>query len=257
MHIYIYDTYVNTKKYDNIVAQIETRITDLGLNGKIVRLGVTNSLNNTIEEEVKKGAKTIVVVGNNRIFSLAINTLAKLKARKILNKKVSLGFIPVGKKENEIATFLGIAPEVNACDIISARRLKSLDLGLANDNYFLSEAAITTANTVIEIDENYSLEINEPGDIKIINLLTLTNASAINSSPFDNILDLHISTKSTKKAFNLNKGSAQDSVISFKTLKIINNQIPMVIDGTTKLSSPVNIKIAKEKIDLIVGKIAC
>jgi len=35
MHVYVYDSFLNQKKYDRILARLETRITDLGLNGKI------------------------------------------------------------------------------------------------------------------------------------------------------------------------------------------------------------------------------
>jgi hypothetical protein len=48
MHIYIYDSFVNQKKYDSTTAKIETRITDLGLNGKIVRLGIIISVEEVI-----------------------------------------------------------------------------------------------------------------------------------------------------------------------------------------------------------------
>ncbi len=34
MHVYVYDSFLNQKKYDRILARLETRITDLGLNGK-------------------------------------------------------------------------------------------------------------------------------------------------------------------------------------------------------------------------------
>ena len=38
MHVYIYDSFLNHKKFEKIIARIETRVTDLGLNGKINRL---------------------------------------------------------------------------------------------------------------------------------------------------------------------------------------------------------------------------
>ncbi|MCK4553680.1 hypothetical protein KAU19_01815, partial [Candidatus Parcubacteria bacterium] len=64
MHIYIYDSYVNQKKYDKVLARIETRITDLGLNGKISRLGLMKNIPDLVYNELKRGVKTIIAVGN-------------------------------------------------------------------------------------------------------------------------------------------------------------------------------------------------
>ena len=69
MNVFIYDKFVNEKKFDSIAARIETRITDLGLNGKIVRIGLMNSVDEIIENEVRKESKAIIVVGNNTIFN--------------------------------------------------------------------------------------------------------------------------------------------------------------------------------------------
>ncbi len=253
MHIYIYDSFVNQKKYDSTTAKIETRITDLGLNGKIVRLGMMNSVDEVINNEIKKGAKTIVVVGNNDIFNKAINAIAKTSQEITLTKKIPLGFIPVGKKNNDIAKFLGIGFEESACNIISARRIQTLDLGLANDNYFLTEASITTSGTNLEIDQNYTIEIKEPGTIKIINFPVNTKLPKnFYCCAQDQILDLYIEKTQKKKLFSGNK--EENSLIPFKLLTVINKKKPLIIDETKKLNTPVNIQIAKQKISLIVGK---
>jgi len=255
MHIYIYDTFVNQKKYDATAARIETRITDLGLNGKIVRLGVMNSVDEVIENEMKKGAKTIIVVGNNNIFNKAVNAVARTSEEVTLTKRVPLGFIPVGKKDNDIAGFFGMGFEEEACSIISARRIQKLDLGLANNYYFLTEATIPTQGTNIEIDQSYSLQNGENGDISIINFATNTTLPKnFSSSAQDSVLDLYIEKKKDKKFFRKNRESSKQSIIPFKSLTIINKTKPVTIDRTVKINTPVNIQIAKQKIDLIVGK---
>ena len=103
MNIYIYDSFVTEKKHLNTIARIETRLTDLGLNGKIVRLGVMNSVFDIIDNEARKGAKTFVAVGNIRLLSLCINALAFLQKNNPAYSDLPLGFIPVAKKNNEIA----------------------------------------------------------------------------------------------------------------------------------------------------------
>ena len=255
MHIYIYDSYVNQKKYESTVARIETRITDLGLNGKIIRLGITNSVFDSVENEIKKGAKTIVAVGGDILLNNIINSVAAINSQTQLNKKIPIGYIPVGKKNVELAKNLGTEYEEKACDVLSARRVQTFDLGLVNNNYFLTKATITTAGTTIEIDKNYSLEINKPGEIEIINLpYTNDLPLGVNSNAKDGILELFIKTKETNNPFTTNLNQLSSSVFTFKNLRIINKNKPLTIDNAISIPTPVDIKIANEKISLIVGK---
>lgn len=252
MHVYIYDSYVNQKKYDNIVARIETRITDLGLNGKIFRLGIMNSIDEVVENEIKKGAKTIVAVGNDFIFNKVINSAAKLYSRNISNKNVPIGFIPIGNEDNTLAKILGINNSENACNTLSARRIEKVILGKANNNYFLTTASINTRGTILEIDENFSIENHEPGEVLITN--QQTNTPENNKKKATNNLKLVIKTRETKKIIPIRHGPINKTVLPFSKLKIINKKSPLIIDGSVKINTPVEISQAKEKLNLIVGK---
>ncbi|MBU4347581.1 hypothetical protein KKF23_03420 [Patescibacteria group bacterium] len=245
MHVYIYDSYVNQKKYDKILASIETRITDLGLNGKICRLGLMKNIVSLVDTELKRGAKTIVAVGNDSTVSQVINSMA--------GSSVPLGIIPMGKDNNLIAAGLGIGLEEEACDILSARRITKLNLGQANNLYFLAKAAITNKGTVVEIDKNYSIEIMGPGEINIINL-NINNEplpEKIKIDPQDGILELFIKTKDSKSFF---KKIIGQSVFPFKTLTILNESHPIILDNSIKVPAPAEISIAKQKLNVIVGK---
>jgi len=255
MNVYIYDSYVNEKKYENNIARIETRITDLGLNGKIIRLGMMNSAFDAIENELKKGAKTIIVVGNNQIYNQAINALVRQGGLNSVYQKIPLGFIPVGNKNNEIADYLGYTSEEESCGILSARRIQKLDLAQANNLYFLTQAVITTKNTTLEIDKNYTIEINENGKIAVINLPAMQKLPPeIKSNAKDGILELYIKTNKTKRYLPLNLGQADQSVFTFKKLRIINPGSQVIIDSSIKLQTPVTVSISNFKINLIVGK---
>ena len=65
MYYYIYDSYLAEKKYESTIARIENRLTDLGINGKINRLSFLKNIHQIIGEEVKRGVKTVVVVGSD------------------------------------------------------------------------------------------------------------------------------------------------------------------------------------------------
>jgi len=252
MHVYIYDDYINTKKYDEALARIETRITDLGLNGKIIRLGVMKNIQEAVDNEIKQGAKTIVAVGNDKTISQLVNALIRYKKNQA-ETNVPLGIIPIGEKNNSIAPGLGIKEGEEACDALSARRVELIDVAQANSFYFLSQATITSQETTLEIGKNYSIEIMEPGKISIINLPILKEQSKnVKSSPQDNLLELYIKTKA-KKIIRLNQGGSQ-SFFSAKKITIINKKFPLVIDNTLKISTPVEISITREKLNIIVGK---
>ncbi len=255
MHIYLYDTFVGQKKFDSVLARIETRTTDLGLNGKIVRMGVMNSVAETVANEIKKGAKTITAVGNNALVNKAINAIAGLSAKNVLAKNVPLGIIPVGKKDNTIAEYLGIPSEEAACDILSARRIEKLDLGKANDLYFLTYATITSLGTTIDIDQNYSIEIKGTGDISVVNLPTdIKMPPGSKSNALDGVLELCIKTSGARKFLPISPQQNSASIFSFNKLSIINKNHPLIIDNSISVKTPVVLSLAKEKINVIVGK---
>jgi hypothetical protein len=254
MHIYIYDSFVNEKKHETAIAQIETRITDLGLNGKIIRLGIMNSVFDSIAEEIKRGAKTIIVVGDDKIFNQAVNALAHLQAEEPLARTTPLGFIPLGAKST-LAPFFGIQPAVAACDVLAARRVEKLDLGRVKQNFFLTQAVVPIGQTKIEINQSYSIEILSSGEIYIINLPLLPDwPKEITVSPQDNSLELFIKTKKGK-FLPFQSESARPSVLNFNKLLITNaanNKI--LLDNVLPVDLPAEISLAPEKINLIVGK---
>jgi diacylglycerol kinase family enzyme len=253
MHIYIYDNYINQKKYDRVLAKIETRITDLGLNGKIVRIGMMNSAEEAVKNEMRKGAKTIIAVGNNRIFNVALDSIANFGFRNSLGKKVPLGLIPIDKKDNEIADLLGIPKEEDACDVLSARRISELDLGVAGNRHFLTQAIIRAEGTTVEIDQNYSIENAQSGVIGVANLpFENILPPGAKSSGLDGAMELCIISKI--KSLIPSQGKTSQSVFSFKSLNIFNKDEAVTIDGAISIKTPVTIKISQEKLGIIVGK---
>ena len=252
MHIYIYDSYLNDKKYESSLAKIETRLTDLGLNGKIIRLGTISSIQDTIKEEIKRGAKTFIAVGNIKILNQVTSSMAKFFQNNQIGNTVPLGFIPVGKTQNEFSIKLGIDLEEGACDFLAARRIKIIGLGQVNQEYFLTQAKITTMKTLLEIDANYSIEIKKEGEI-FINNLSLYHYSQpdILSDINDNILELTI--KNNKLAL-FKSNNVNNSVFPFSKLIISNPDKKLLIDNCVEITMPATITVAQEKINLIVGK---
>lgn len=240
MHVYIYDEYLNKPKYNRAINRLEIRLTDLGLNGKIIRLGGIKNIKGTIQNEIKLGAKTIIAVGNNQTVNKIIGSIIDTEIYGDFQKKTLLGLIPVGD-DNSIAQSFGIKNIDEACNILLARRVEKIDLGLVGNYYFLNQASIQSAGTSLEIDD-YILEIEEKGEVRIINLLS-DPKEKIKSNPHDGKLDILIRTR-----------KRDESLITVKKVKINNANEKLIVDGVFEVTTPVEVGIMKDKVNVIVGK---
>lgn len=245
MNIFIYDSFLNHKKYDKLLARLETRITDLGLNGKIQRLSLMRNVKDAVRNELKRGAKTIIAVGNNKIINQVINSLA--------GSPVPLGVIPVGDENNEIAAGLGIRSSLEACDVLAARLLVRLDLGLADKTYFLKSAAIDNKETVIDMSDDYTIETSNKGLIQIFNLAdpNVKLLPQIRVLPDDGILELAINSQSSKNIF---RKEEDQSIFKIKRVVINNPKTQLILDGSISLATPAVITVAPQILNVIVGK---
>jgi len=240
MHVYIYDEYLNKTKYNRAINRLEIRLTDLGLNGKIIRLGGIKNIKGTIQNEIKLGAKTIIAVGNNQTVNKIIGAIIDTEIYGDFQKKTLLGLVPIGD-DNSIAASFGIKNIDEACNILLARRVEKIDLGLVGNYYFLNQASIQSLGTTIEIDD-YSLEMMERGEVRIINLLS-DQKETIKSNPHDGKLDILIRTR-----------RRDESLITVKNLKVSNPQEKLIVDGVVEINTPVQVGIMKDKVSVIVGK---
>src|SRR3989339_705292 len=119
MYLYIYDSFLNHKKYTDLLTKIEKRITDLGIKGKVAKLSVLKNMKELILDGVREGVQTVVVIGNSQSFTKVINIVANLD--------VTLALIPV-ENDSNIAKVLGIAPGVLACDVLASRIIKKIEV---------------------------------------------------------------------------------------------------------------------------------
>jgi diacylglycerol kinase family enzyme len=249
MYLYLYDSFLNDKKYNRLLAKIETRLTDLGIGGKIFRLSPLRNIDELLTDEVKNGVKTIIIVGNDKTFGQIIDSAAKLD--------VPLGLIPIGS-ENKIAQLLGIPREEEACNTVAARIVKRIDLGMANNTYFLSSLVISGEKLTIECESKYKVTPKIKNQVSICNLKPLfaLDIGPKYFNPQDGFLEILIQPITTgffqffRKANNL-----KNSIIPFKKISIHSkDSIPVTTDGKKILKTPVRIEIVPKKLKIIVGK---
>jgi len=219
---------------------MEIRLTDLGLNGKIIRLGGIKNIKGTIQNEIRLGAKTIVAVGNNQTVNKIIGAIIDNDIYSDFRKKTLLGIVPIGN-DNSIASSFGIKNEEEACNILLARRIEKIDLGLIGDRYFLNETTIEGLGTIIDLGD-YSLEVAEKGTVRIINLLS-DKENLINSNPHDGLLDIIIKTK--KK---------DQTILKLNKFIVTNATEQLLIDGVIEVKTPAEVSVDRDKVSVIVGR---
>ncbi|HOD86991.1 MAG TPA: diacylglycerol kinase family protein [bacterium] len=242
MNTYIYDDFLNKGRYRRALNKVEIRLTDLGLNGKIIRLGSIKNVKEVIQTEIKNGVKTIVAVGNNATANKVISAMITNKAYDFFQKDVLFSIIPIGDN-NSIATSFGIKKEEEACNILLARRIKQIDIGIAGNNIFLNKVEILSEQAEVKINEDYILEINKKTPAKIINLNDDTKLSlGKRIDPYDNKLNLIIEKKINDTTF-----------ITGDDFKI-SGQGKLLLDESIEVPLPTEVGLIKEKINIIVGK---
>jgi len=228
MYSYIYDEFLDQSKYNKTLYKIEKRLTDLGINGKTVRLGISKKLEDAVHDQIRAGIKTIVAIGNNETVCRVMNVVAQAEN----NDSLTLGIIPLDEKDLYLADMLGIKNIEDACNILLGRRVEFFNLAKINKNYFLFNVEIKNPKTILEIDKDYAIKNNEPAEIIITN------------SPKEKKekLDLQIKTKN------------DESFFPFSDLLIVNGDAHAIADKSFEIKTPARIKPCDKKIKIIVGK---
>jgi len=253
MYYYIYDSFLSNKKYESVLRRIETRLMDLGINGKTEKLTLLKNMGEIVEDAAKKGSTTIIAVGNDKTVSKIIGYLP--------NYNVILGIIPIGS-QNRIAQILDIPPEEKACDVLSARIIEKVDLGKVNNSYFLSYLEIPSKKELtLECDQYTIVPLSEDTTVNICNFGNILDQNKLKEkiyNPRDGIFEAVISKKTDSwSPFKIFKKSfSESSVFPIKKIKIKCSKecIPIIADGQATIKTPVTVEVMPKKLKIIVGK---
>lgn len=244
MYYYVYDEFVQDPKFERELAQIETRLTDLGISGKIARLALFRDASELIRDAARKGAKTIIAVGNDLTLRKVIDAAADHKA--------VLGVIPLGKEENNIAHILGIPHGVAACDVISARMVEALDIGMINGHRFINSCIIEDGYGMEMIcDNNFKIFPTRKGAVEIRNL-ALADDTAPAANPSDGMIELVVRL-TNRSFFSRKKGRA--TVVPVKDLLMKSEKtIRVRVDGELFEGEDFRISVIPNHLKLIIGR---
>ncbi len=236
MNVFIYDAI--TEKYKRKTRRFEEKINNLGLQGKIIYLQSIKNYKEAVEQEIRNGAKTIIILGNNQTVNNIINILANI------SENIPVFIVPIGEN-NSIAESMGIKNEKEAAFILSARRMENIKIAKANHLFFINNCQINSKLSEIKIDNSYKVFSLKETTYKIINLVDKEVYSKdIKTSPQDNKLELIIK----------NKWKDMSLFPITKEVEIKSKEERVLLDDSIKIETPVNISISEKVIPFIVGK---
>ncbi len=242
MHLFVYDDYVNTARHKKTLNKLETRLTDLGLGGKIIRLNNIRNIKNLIDQEIKAGIRNIYVVGNNESLVKIITALFSANIPEPLRKDLVLAIIPIGGVKQSIARSMGIYDSQLACNIILARLIKKINLGIIDDLMFVNKIEIFNSKIELDLFTDYSFNVIKKSDIKIINVPDNVNyIKNTNILSDDNYLDLIINKK------------AEITYINFKKAKI-KGAFEALVDSHLVIKNPKLVQLLDAQVKFIVSK---
>lgn len=140
MYYYVYDSFVKKdKQAERILQKVNIRLTELDMLGETAEVNKIRDMRRLIQEGIDKGHSTIVIVGDDSSLNRAANCV-------LGKKEVVLGTIPVGRNIS-LARSLGLDNPEQIADILVARKVEQLDLGVVNNQVFLGslECGIRTS----------------------------------------------------------------------------------------------------------------
>lgn len=256
MYYYIYDTFLSDKKYEKTIDKIKTRLLDLEIQGKHERLTLLKSIDELINDEAKRGANTVVLLGNDKTFLKVVDAVAK--------NNITLGMIPIGENNN-LAECLGVPMEDAACDVLAARKTVRFDLGRVGGQYFFSNVKITKSlDRVSILKDNYKIVPQQACvEADIYNFYFPRGEEKFerkmkNCSAQDQKLELVIKTKPKRAGWFRKKSEAGaniDSIIQSGRFEVKSFEyLPVLLDDYKVMKTPITVEVEPKKLNVIVGK---
>ena len=244
MYQYIYDAFLSEEKYLRPMTIIENRLADLGLQGRVNRLNLFKDPRELILEGIKRGVDTVVAVGNDETLSRVVNAVGDFD--------LTVGMIPIGPK-NDITKTLGVEEGLLACDCLSSRLIRKIDLGKINDVYFIAHLK-AGSEVSLRYGKEYQVRSLMNNLVEIYNLPTREEQA----DPEDGYLEAHIRPSERKFLKKFGKVNfSPDGKSHFPVRKVFlegNEGSKILVDGSRIMNTPAEVQILPHQLKIIVGK---
>lgn len=247
-YAYIYDDFLSDRGFEREVAALETKLNRYDLAGRIGRLALFRNPKDLVESMVNQGATTIVIVGND-------NTLDKVMWF-LPNLDVTVGYIPLAAP-SVVAKLLNIPVGIDACDILSARLIESLDLGKLDSRYFLTEVAVSAEVACLNVEGRYNVSSISGGTLMVRNLGGSRGAQGNEAEGNDSFLEAMIISPEGKSRslFRSWREKREKTSILFSHGSIVAaSPIEVRVDNQIVKGSSFKISMADKKLKIITGR---
>lgn len=251
MYFYFYDSCTQKDEHASTLHAIEARLVELGINGRIEKLSIFKNAKDVVEDAIRKGAQTVIGVGNDETFTQLVNIAAPYD--------VTIGFIPL-EDSPVYGALLGMVTGPESCDILSRRIKITTDVGQVNKNFFISSLDINSpTETSINCNGDFSIKsASDENEVRIINIDT-TGKHAANYA--DGLLEVVVDAKQQKKKRRKKKnGGAEEqtkSIFPTDTIEItsaLSEEVSCTVDDTFVINTPCTVGIVPNALQIIVGK---
>jgi diacylglycerol kinase family enzyme len=251
MYVYLYDNFLRQRKFASFIKSLEIRLTDYGISGKVLRIQNYNDVRSLLDDEIKRGAQTIVIVGNDETFGHVLSRAAQLTT--------VFGFIPVGTNTNTIAPVLGIPIGIEACRTLSKRRREYLDVGLVNNRYFISQVHVVPSRIQVTYDAKFTVSADQLMELVVCNLQPFYWRTPEKGSeeqvihPQDGKLEAFLRPLTKKRWWGYK--FEEPSIFPFQVMDVrAREPFTVEVDGRSSRETQLTIRLAGTSIDMIVGK---
>ncbi len=244
MYCYIYDEFTQDKRYEKELLEIENRLTDLGLAGKTVRMALFRNVQEMVRDEIRRGAKSVIAVGNDETLHKVIDVVSGTDA--------VLGIIPLGSP-NALAKLLGVPEGVAACDVLSARIVETIDAGIVNGKRFLTSLSVANFRSELTCDGLYRITPDVSGSLEVRNLAEDEYNTEHVSDPTDGRLETVIRVGVKQGWFG--RRIMRESILPLTQLAIRSEKpIAVVADGEEMMGTRFDIGIEEGVMRVISGR---
>jgi len=240
MYLYIYDSCLKDKKYENLLTKIEARIIDLDMRGEVLKMNLLKNISQFLKDGIKKGAHTVIVIGDDKTFSTVLESA--------MLENIVMGYIPIDKK-SKFSQIFGIPYGDLACTIIGGGIVEKIDIGKINNKFFLGSVVVENShNTELKID-NFKIRVGRGNKI-IIKNIDFEEENLNTSNPTDGLFEIFV-----EKVGGFMSKNSKHTLIKTNDILVTSkdSSVPLVFDGVQTINTPAQISIAKEKLNIIVG----
>lgn len=245
MYQYIYDKSLADKRFQKPVSELENRLTDLGIHGRIDRMHPLKSVRESVDDGLKQGVKTVVAVGSD-------DTLRKVM-EVVPGKDLVVGYIPM-EPGSFFATALGIPDGLAACDILSARLTETLDIGRVNGQYFLTDVSFDAEDVTLECEDRFRVRLVRGGRISIVNIASLGREDSRHlADPKDGYLDAVFAPVAERGLFRRERPE-QSVLLLRRVVARSPKPFSFFADGRELMSQTAEIDVADQRVKVIIGK---